>query len=273
MDSSHSNTEFSVQYRDNITTRAGRFSLRTRDFYELYTYIYGEGPYFYFVDDRIFEIKPGDILFIRPGVLVGSCKKKQARYTRLVVKIPIYVMDFLSQIDPICSKILREGDISIFHPSKAGYDEYFSYVRELRELSLRNDKHKDTLMLSVLFKMLALLADEYRGGYVPLSDELVARVIDTVNREYANISSVGELAEKMNYSKNYLSQYFKSRMNMGLHDFLITKKLSVAAAGLSIGKSVTEVAFECGFGSVAYFIRIFKEKYGVTPGKYNVSDS
>ena len=37
---------------------------------------------------------------------------------------------------------------------------------------------------------------------------------------------------------------------------------------LITGKSVTDVAFECGFGSTAYFISIFKARYGTTPGKY-----
>ena len=57
-------------------------------------------------------------------------------------------------------------------------------------------------------------------------------------------------------------------MNMGLHDFLVMKKLSVAATKLISGKSVTDVAFECGFGSTAYFISVFKARYGMTPGKY-----
>ena len=26
--------------------------------------------------------------------------------------------------------------------------------------------------------------------------------------------------------------------------------------------------YECGFGSTAYFISVFKAKYGTTPGKY-----
>lgn len=270
--SAHSPTKFLVQYRDSITSRPGKFSLTTNDFYEIYTYIYGEGPYFYFVNDRIYNIEPGAILLLRPGVLAGSCKKKQARYTRLVCKIPVYMVEFISRINPACSELFSDSDISILHLNGERKENYFALVEEMRDLTAQNGKHKDTLLLSVLLKMLVLLSRSYKAeiGNAPQkqSSELIVQIINKINQEYASISSVAELAEKMNYSKNYISQYFKAHMNMGLHDFLVMKKLSVAATKLISGKSVTDVAFECGFGSTAYFISVFKARYGMTPGKY-----
>lgn len=268
----HSAEKFLVQYRDNITSRAGKFSLKTNDFYEIYTYIFGDGPYFYFVNDRIYNIEPGTILLLRPGVLVGSCKKNQAQYTRLVCKIPTYMVDFISKINPACAQLLCNSDVSILNLNGSVKDEYFAYVDKLRELSKQGGKHKDTLMFSVLLEMLVLLCKSYTEKSTTYnakqSNELIVQIINKINLEYANISSVTELAEKMNYSKNYISQYFKAHMNMGLHDFLIMKKLSVAATKLISGSSVTDVAYECGFGSTAYFISVFKAKYGITPGKY-----
>ena len=181
------------------------------------------------------------------------------------------MLDFIGKLDPALCSFMRNSEVGIIRLCGELRDEYFSYVDEMRAIVSRSDKHNDALKLSVVLKMLVLL--NRACGEVPeqkpfVSDELIIKIIDTVNREYANISSVAELAEKMNYSKNYLSSYFKARMDMGLHDFLVMKKLSVAATKLISGKSVTEVAFECGFGSTAYFISIFKERYGATPGKY-----
>ena len=271
----HSQKRFLVQYRDNITSRAGKFSLKTNDFYEIYTYIYGEGPYFYFVNDGIYNIEPGDVLLLRPGVLIGSCKKIEARYTRLVCKMPVYMVDFIKEINPALFSFLCNSEANILKLNGHS-EEYFAYVEELKELSFKNGKHRDTLMFSIILKMLVLLnkasKSDTRVKTPGVSNELIVRIIDKINQEYANISSVAELAAKLNYSKNYISQYFKSHMNMGLHDFLIMKKLSVAAAKLISGKSVTDVAFECGFGSTAYFISVFKARYGVTPGKYIVEN-
>ena len=267
-----SQSKFLVQYRDNVTARPGKFPLKTHDFYELYTYIYGEGPYFYFVNDKIYNVEPGSILLFRPGVLVGSCKKNEVRYTRLVCQIPIFMAEFINRLDPALFSFLSGGDVGIFKLEGADREEYFSYVEEMKELTGDKGEHRDALMFSVLLKMLVTLnracTAEITAQDPIVSDELILRIIERVNEEYADISSVAELAEKMNYSKNYISQYFKSRMNMGLHDFLIMKKLSAAQAKLISGKSVTDAAFECGFGSTAYFISVFKARYGTTPGKY-----
>lgn len=271
MDSSNRKTKFLVQYRDSITSRAGQFSLEANDFYEIYTYIYGEGPYLYFVNDRIYNIEPGSVLLLPPGVLVGGCKKKKARYTRLVCNIPIYMADFIGRLNPSLLSFMNGSEGGYIKLQGDLYNEYFSCVNELKSLSLKKDENTDTLMFSVVLKMLLLLkaACGKVAEQKPLpSDELIVKIIDVINREYANISSVCDLAEKLNYSKNYLSSYFKSRMDIGLHDFLVMKKLSVAGAKLISGKSVTEAAFECGFGSTAYFISAFKARYGVTPGKY-----
>lgn len=271
MDSLNRKTKFLVQYRDSVTSRAGQFSLEANSFYEIYTYIYGEGPYLYFVNDRIYNIEPGSVLLLPPGVLVGGCKKKKARYTRLVCNIPIYMADFIGRLNPSLLSFMNGSEGGYIKLQGDVYNEYFSCVNELKSLSLKKDKNTDTLMFSVVLKMLLILkgacGKDAEQKTLP-SDELIVKIIDVINREYANISSVFGLAEKLNYSKNYLSSYFKSRMDIGLHDFLVMKKLSVAATKLLSGKSVTEAAFECGFGSTAYFISAFKARYGVTPGKY-----
>ena len=125
MGDSHTSSKFLVQYRDNITSRAGKFSLKTNDFYEIYTYIHGDGPYFYFVNDSIYTIEPGAVLLLRPGVLVGSCKKIQARYTRLVFKIPIYMMDFICKINPVCSELFCNSDVSILNLTGERKKDYY----------------------------------------------------------------------------------------------------------------------------------------------------
>ena len=85
-------TNFLVQYRDTVMTRASKFSLITNNFYKIYIYIYGEGPYFYFANDKIYAIEPGAVLFFRPGVLIGSCKKNQ--YTHNTKNMQVNTVDF-----------------------------------------------------------------------------------------------------------------------------------------------------------------------------------
>jgi len=49
MKKSERNSNFFVEYRSKATKNPGAFALATNDFYEIYTYIHGEGPLFFFV--------------------------------------------------------------------------------------------------------------------------------------------------------------------------------------------------------------------------------
>ena len=33
-------------------------------------------------------------------------------------------------------------------------------------------------------------------------------------------------------------------------------------------KTITEIAFACGYSDVTYFNRVFKKTYGISPGEY-----
>jgi transcriptional regulator GlxA family with amidase domain len=37
-------------------------------------------------------------------------------------------------------------------------------------------------------------------------------------------------------------------------------------------KSITEIAYETGFGSIHYFSRYFKESVGITPNEYRTKN-
>lgn len=53
-----------------------------------------------------------------------------------------------------------------------------------------------------------------------------------------------------------------------LNDYRLAK-----AAGLLAGteQNVTEICFACGFADTSYFVKRFREKYGVPPLKYRKS--
>ncbi len=262
--------DFQIQYRDRITGKAGLFSVLARDYYEIYSYLGGDGPFFYFIDKTLFELRPGDVLLIRPHILHGGCKKERARYCRLYVRFPSHMLDFLASLDPDLYDFLQNGPdrIRLTGEDAAAYRELLA---ELKELQSSQSRHRYTLWLSCLLRQLTLLCRAARQeAELPSTpeDPLLSQIVGLVNSKYASLSTVGDIAGRLNYSPNYLAHYFFTHMGIRLHDYLITKKLSVAAARLAAGMSVTDCGIECGFGSTAYFIQLFKAHFHITPGQY-----
>jgi DNA-binding LacI/PurR family transcriptional regulator/AraC-like DNA-binding protein len=78
-----------------------------------------------------------------------------------------------------------------------------------------------------------------------------------------------KLAEAVNVSEDYLTRIFHREMGLSPWDYL-TRLRVFFAAGLLLktGETVQEIAFRSGFQEEAYFCRVFKKIYGLSPGQY-----
>ena len=64
-------------------------------------------------------------------------------------------------------------------------------------------------------------------------------------------------------------KFFKSHMGAGFIEYLNDYRLTMSERLLrSSDDPVTEVAEKCGFDNLSYFNRIFKRKYGQSPGRW-----
>jgi len=81
--------------------------------------------------------------------------------------------------------------------------------------------------------------------------------------------SVQALAESLNMSSSNFSHTFKKNMGISPNKYMQQLKLEQAKK-LLLKSYVTQVAFELGFENPSYFIRLFKEAYGITPKQYQL---
>lgn len=78
-----------------------------------------------------------------------------------------------------------------------------------------------------------------------------------------------DIAANFNYHPYHLSNIIKEETGKSLHQFLIYYRLRLARDLLATtGYSVSDIAWKCGFGSTAYFVKIFRQNVGMTPKKY-----
>lgn len=82
--------------------------------------------------------------------------------------------------------------------------------------------------------------------------------------------SVEKLAQMVGMSSSNFSHNFKKYYGMSPQKYINEAKLKLAIKLLK-DYSVTEVAFELGFESMSYFIKLFKNKYKLTPKQFQLS--
>ncbi len=99
--------------------------------------------------------------------------------------------------------------------------------------------------------------------------KFIEKLQDVIGRYYGNeYYQIADLAAKMAVSERQLQRKIKALINEKPMDMLRGYRLEKSAIKLKNGYQVGIVSDACGFSSVSYFCRCFKEKYGVTPKAY-----
>ena len=231
-----------------------------------------EGTVTYTIDDAVYQVHKGEVLIVPPDMLHSlSMGDGSSRYLFLFEPDAIMTMRDIKSMAVYFNKPFHLRDGSEAH------------VR-IRELLLRArdayDKRElmwNTVCYSSLLRIYAMLGQRYLSGIKPRSgdglrnmdSEVITAVMTYINNHYREELSLEDVAKFAGFSRYYFSRSFKRQTGYSFKDYLCQKRLQVAMDLLiRTNRSMREVAIESGFGSVATFNRVFREKKGCTPTQY-----
>ncbi len=101
---------------------------------------------------------------------------------------------------------------------------------------------------------------------------LLARLRVLVQNRLGEVElTVASLAQELGCTADYLSHLYSSSTGEHLWQVILRQRLARAARLLAENDSaVKEIAWCSGFASASYFIRCFRQQFGVTPKAYRV---
>jgi AraC-like DNA-binding protein len=101
------------------------------------------------------------------------------------------------------------------------------------------------------------------------AEAAMQRVIKAIQKKPQHSWTLKEMAKEAGMNKTSFCTGFKKEMNVPPAEYLTGVRMSLAAALMSDRrKSLTEIAWEVGYQSVAAFNRAFHRHYEMTPGRY-----
>ncbi|MBE6613377.1 MAG: helix-turn-helix domain-containing protein [Ruminococcaceae bacterium] len=83
--------------------------------------------------------------------------------------------------------------------------------------------------------------------------------------------SLDLLAERFFVGRTTLTGDFRRVMDMSVVEFITATRLNRAKLLLQEGKTLAEIAEQCGFASVSYFIKVFRRGTGLSPAQYRAA--
>jgi AraC-like DNA-binding protein len=99
--------------------------------------------------------------------------------------------------------------------------------------------------------------------------QLLRRVRDRIDRDYAQPLDVEALARGVHLSAGHLSREFRTAFGESPYSYLMTRRIERAMTLLRRGDmSVTEVCFAVGCSSLGTFSTRFSELVGMSPSTY-----
>ncbi|MEG0767981.1 MAG: helix-turn-helix transcriptional regulator, partial [Clostridia bacterium] len=80
-------------------------------------------------------------------------------------------------------------------------------------------------------------------------------------------------AEKCHFNSSYFSSLFKQHTGIGYLDYLTTIRIDQAACLLrQSNMPIHRLSARVGYPNTAYFIKLFRAKYGLTPVEYRKAE-
>lgn len=133
-------------------------------------------------------------------------------------------------------------------------------------------KNKEFLMdLYSQELMYSLLINEYIGKTDKEALKPSEKCIEYIRDNISSRISFKDYAEQLNMSPSGLTLMFKRDYGMTPKEYQNLLRLKLAKNMIQY-KNITEVAYDLGFDSLSYFIKLFKQYYGQTPKQYYMNN-
>jgi two-component system response regulator YesN len=148
-----------------------------------------------------------------------------------------------------------------------GYSSSEIFGGDIRQ-QYRNIEHIDKFE-SWLLAHLHVAIERINERKQQIDPHFADKVISFIHDNIYNQLSLDMVADYVNVSPTYLSKIFKQITNSNFSEFVTELRLEQAALLLREKKlTVQDISSKVGYQSTHHFIRLFKEKHGLTPKQY-----
>lgn len=229
-----------------------------------------KGKFVISIDEKEFHAKQGDVLFINGGSLHGGIPDN------CIYECIVFDMNMLSKRDSISQKYVEQimNHTILFHEYFGeASEEIHDIVWQLFDSMGNSDYGYQFITLGCLYQVLGILFGN--GEYVAESPQKHKRilqlkqVLEVIENSYANPITLEQLSKAAGMSPKYFCRFFQEMTHKSPFDYLNYYRIERACYQLqNTDTSITEIAYNCGFNDLSYFIKTFKKYKGTTPAKY-----
>ena len=165
------------------------------------------------------------------------------------------------------------------------YSGLFGRILEIRTDDDRETENDTPDILSTAFIKAGLVelllfiirCKEYEDNVIKeidVDNRKIQEVATYIFEHYTENILLEDVADKFDMNKSFLSKRFKTATGFGFKEYIINLRIQNACRLLlETNKSITDIAFECGFNDSNYFGDSFRKIKGISPRKYRKNET
>ena len=236
------------------------FLFSIHKFFEIYYMISGSCSYF--IDNKTYQVTEGDIILIPEGI-IHRTDYDGKEHERMLIECDVSLI-------PENARAELHSIGRLYRNPKARpklHDYLMQLECEHRSPDVFSDDARRLLLRLFFYTLLRNKSMLTPGdGSVSMSES----VVNYIQENYAQEIKLSELAKMHFVSQEHLSRSFKRDTGFCFSEFLTLVRLQHAENMLKerSGKTISEIAYACGFNDSNYFSDKFKRAYGIPPLKY-----
>ncbi|MGN1082640.1 MAG: AraC family transcriptional regulator [Candidatus Avispirillum sp.] len=248
------------------------YKTHAHNHYELYFLVSGRRNYF--IGNRIVHVKGGDFVFVPIHTIHKTTSISAEGHERFLINFTENYFD--GSIKHEIIKLFDDYCLSVSPDNIGNIKEIFKKISNEYKI---NDKHSPMLLKSHLTELFVNLLRAKKHS-LPLNanesnaEAQIKKVLALLENDISADITVDYAADIAALSKSHFEKTFRSLTGYTFIEYLNTMRMLRAQKLLTkTSKSITEIAFECGFNSSNYFATVFRKYVGITPLKYRIQEN
>lgn len=241
--------------------------------YEIFYLTSGER--LYFIHDRTFHVKAGDILFINSQAIHRTMEAGKSNYHSrcLIHFVPQFVgNNHLPIMQSIQKLFIPYSIFSLSAAERNVIDKFFDNmfteaIDQQMDYELQLQSYLQQFLIHAARNLVPRNPSEIE--YISNAHVKISGVVRYLNEHYSEDLLLSDVAQQFNMSHFYLSRLFKTSTGFSFVEYLNSIRIKEAQQLLrDTDEKIADVAQKVGFENQSYFGKIFKEMSGTSPLQY-----
>ena len=211
------------------------------------------------LNEYIYDFEADDSVLI-PGGIVHGAVAENCVYECIVFS------PSLLYVSGKCRDTVKHGVVnSSLYKKNITVDSIFKAVSEKK----RGYEFEFLSGVYSLIRDIAYNAPAVKSGIKNGKYEKIKAALSIIEENYNTQFTLDFLAKSCGMSPNYFCRFFKQMTQKTPFDYINIYRINAACEMLSDGNaSVTDIAYNCGYNDLSYFIKMFKKYKGMSPKNY-----